>query len=169
MSEIKQNDIIDNLRSIDGNGTLLDILLEFEHMLDEQGMYAYENWKLGEVAHGPKLSRYWLNVVLMYPYLKMPNPTAALRLKNIGCDVKFKKATLKVPVTVKSQEDLDEKKKPKLKNHTVWLVDVWMPRKFVDEFTDEEMAVGNIKVDQEAVGNAEIQGLDDATNQQQDI
>ena len=31
------------------------------------------------------------------------------------------------------------------------------------------MAVGNIKVDQEAVGNAEIQGLDDATNQQQDI
>ncbi len=57
----------------------------------------------------------------------------------------------------------------KLKSDTVWLVDILMPRKFVDEFTDEEMAVGNIKVDQEAVGNAEIQGLDDATNQQQDI
>ena len=92
MSEIKQNDILDNLRGIDGNETLLDILLEFEHMLDEQGMYGYENWKLGEVAHGPKLSRYWLNVTLMYPYLKMPNPRAALRLENIGCDIKFKKA-----------------------------------------------------------------------------
>ena len=171
MSEIKQNDIIDNLRSIDGNGTLLDILLEFEHMLDEQGMYAYENWKLGEVAHGPKLSRYWLNVVLMYPYLKMPNPTAALRLKNIGCDVKFKKATLKVPVTVKSQEDLDEKKKPKLKNHTVWLVDVWMPRKFVDEFSDDKVKIGDDEVDMEELNSAYDSGLDDESNvnQQQDV
>ena len=168
MSEIKQNDIIDNLRSIDGNGTLLDILLEFEHMLDEQGMYAYENWKLGEVAHGPKLSRYWLNVVLMYPYLKMPNPTAAMRLKNIGCDVKFKKATLKVPVTVKSQEDLDEKKKPKLKNHTVWLVDIWMPRKFVDEaLTNRNIVDGDIN--QSELSNAYEAGLDDETNISQDV
>ena len=168
MSEIKQNDIIDNLRSIDGNGTLLDILLEFEHMLDEQGMYAYENWKLGEVAHGPKLSRYWLNVVLMYPYLKMHNPTAALRLKNIGCDVKFKKATLKVPVTVKSQEDLDEKKKPKLKNHTVWLVDVWMPRKFVDEaLTNRNVVDGDIN--QSELSNAYEAGLDDETSIGQDV
>ena len=116
MSEIKQTDIIDNLRGIDGNATLLDILLEFENMLDEQGMYAYENWKLGEVAQGPKLSRYWLNVTLLYPYLKMPNPKAALRLTNIGCDVKFKKATLKTPMTVKTQDDLDSNKKPKIKN-----------------------------------------------------
>ena len=103
MDDIKQNDIIDNLRNVDGNGTLLDILLEFEHMLEEQGMYGYENWKQGEVAQGPKLSRYWLNVTLMYPYLKMPNPKAKARLENIGCDVKFKKATLKTPRTVKKQ------------------------------------------------------------------
>ena len=167
MNEIMQNDVIDNLRSIDGNGTLLDILLEFEHMLDEQGMYGYENWKLGEVAHGPKLSRYWLNVVLMYPYLKMPNPRAALRLKNIGCDVKFKKGTLKVPVTVKSQEDLDAKKKPKLKNHTVWLVDVWMPRKFVDEaLTNRNVVDGDIN--QSELSKAYETGLDDETNIGQD-
>ena len=168
MNEIMQNDVIDNLRSIDGNGTLLDILLEFEHMLDEQGMYGYENWKLGEVAHGPKLSRYWLNVTLMYPYLKMPNPRAALRLENIGCDVKFKKATLKVPVTVKSQEDLDAKKKPKLKNHDVWLVDVWMPRKFVDEaLTNRNIVDGDIN--QSELSNAYEAGLDDETNIGQDV
>tara|TARA_B100001245_G_C22718501_1_gene349218 strand:- start:55 stop:561 length:507 start_codon:yes stop_codon:yes gene_type:complete len=168
MNEIMQNDVIDNLRSIDGNGTLLDILLEFEHMLDEQGMYGYENWKLGEVAHGPKLSRYWLNVTLMYPYLKMPNPRAALRLKNIGCDVNFKKATLKVPVTVKSQEDLDMKKKPKLKNHTVWLVDVWMPRKFVDEaLTNRNIVDGDIN--QSELSKAYEAGLDDETNIGQDV
>ena len=168
MNEIMQNDVIDNLRSIDGNGTLLDILLEFEHMLDEQGMYGYENWKLGEVAQGPKLSRYWLNVTLMYPYLKMPNPRAALRLENIGCDVKFKKGTLKVPVTVKSQEDLDAKKKPKLKNHDVWLVDIWMPRKFVDEaLTNRNIVDGDIN--QSELSNAYEAGLDDETNIGQDV
>ena len=33
MDDIKQNDIIGNLRNVDGNGTLLDILLEFETLI----------------------------------------------------------------------------------------------------------------------------------------
>ena len=167
MSEIKQTDIIDNLRGIDGNATLLDILLEFENMLDEQGMYAYENWKLGEVAQGPKLSRYWLNVTLLYPYLKMPNPKAGLRLQNIGCDVKFKKATLKVPRTVKKQEDLDTNKKPKVDSNDVWLVDIWMPRKFVDEaLTGRDVMDGDIN--QHELTKAYETGLDDETKIGQD-
>ena len=167
MSEIEQTSIIDNLRSIDKNGTLLDILLEFEHMLDEQGMYAYKNWKLGEVTQGPKLTRYWLNVTLMYPYLKMPNPRAALRLTNIGCEVNFKKAVLKIPVTPKSQEDLDANKKPKLKNHDVWLVDVWMPRKFVDEALQNKVQIDG-EIDSTDLSNAYEAGLDDETNIGQD-
>jgi hypothetical protein len=167
MDDIKQNDIIDNLRNVDGNGTLLDILLEFEHMLEEQGMYGYENWKQGEVAQGPKLSRYWLNVTLMYPYLKMPNPKAKARLENIGCDVKFKKATLKTPRTVKKQEDLDSNKKPKLDSEDVWLVDIWMPRKFVDEaLTGKDVVDGDIN--QSELSNAYETGLDDETKLGQD-
>ena len=167
MDDIKQNDIIDNLRNVDGNGTLLDILLEFEHMLEEQGMYGYENWKQGEVAQGPKLSRYWLNVTLMYPYLKMPNPKAKARLENIGCYVKFKKATLKTPRTVKKQEDLDSNKKPKLDSEDVWLVDIWMPRKFVDEaLTGKDVVDGDIN--QSELSNAYETGLDDETKLGQD-
>ena len=167
MSEIEHTSIIDNLRGIDKNGTLLDILLEFEHMLDEQGMYAYKNWKVGEVAHGPKLTRYWLNVTLMYPYLKMPNPKAALRLTNIGCDVKFKKGTLKVPRTVKKHDDLDINKKPKLDSHQVWLVDVWMPRKFVDTALQGKDEFGG-EVDTSELSDAYESGLDDETNIGQD-
>jgi hypothetical protein len=167
MSEMNQNDILNNLRSIDGNATLLDILLEFEHMLDEQGMYGYENWKEGEVAHGPKLSRYWLNVTLMYPYLKMPNPKAALRLKNIGCDVSFKKGKLKIPRTVTKHDDLDANKKPKIDTEEVWLVDVWMPRKFVDTALDgKEEFSGD--VDTAKLSDAYESGLDDETNIGQD-
>jgi hypothetical protein len=168
MDDIKQNDIIDNLRDIDGNGTLLDILLEFENMLEEQGMYGYENWKQGEVAQGPKLSRYWLNVTLMYPYLKMPNPKAKARLENVGCDVKFKKATLKTPRTVKSHEDLDINKKPKIDSNDIWLIDIWMPRKFVDEaLTGKDVVDGDIN--QSELSNAYEAGLDDETNIGQDV
>ena len=43
MSDMNHDDIVDNLRDIDKNGTLLDILLEFESVLDKQGLYAYKN------------------------------------------------------------------------------------------------------------------------------
>ena len=65
MSELENEDVLDNLRDIDANGTLLDMLLEFEHVFDKQGMYVYDNWKYGEVVKGPSLSRYWLYVQLM--------------------------------------------------------------------------------------------------------
>jgi|TARA_R110002167_G_scaffold16461_1_gene64326 hypothetical protein len=167
MSEIEHTSIIDNLRGIDKNGTLLDILLEFEHMLDEQGMYAYKNWKMGEVAQGPKLTRYWLNVTLLYPHLKMPDPKAALRLTNIGCEVNFKKSVLKVPVTPKSQEDLDKDNKPKVKSHKIWLVDVWMPRKFVDEALQNKVQIDG-EIDATELSSAYETGLDDETNIGQD-
>ena len=41
MSEVEHDKVIDNIRDIDKNGTLLDILLEFERVLDEVGLYAY--------------------------------------------------------------------------------------------------------------------------------
>ena len=50
MSDMIYDNIVGNLRDIDKNGTLLDILLEFEATLDKQGMYAYKNWKLGEIV-----------------------------------------------------------------------------------------------------------------------
>ena len=59
--------------------------------------------------------------------------------------------------------------KPKLKSHDVWLVDILMPRKFVDEFTDEQINMGDSQVDMEALNNAYNKGLDDETNQAQDI
>lgn len=164
MSDIDNDDILENLRSIDANGTLLDMLLEFEHVLDEQGLYGYKNWKLGEVSQGPSLSRYWMYVQLMYPYKKMPEPSGAKRLTSIGCEVEFNKGVLKVPVDVKSRDDLDEDGKPKIKSHKVWLIDVWMPRKFVDEFSDEKIKVGDDEIEVEEVNDAYDQGLDDETS-----
>ena len=170
MSDMQYNDIVDNLRDIDKNDTLLDILLEFESTLDKQGMYAYKNWKLGEVAEGPNLSRYWLHVKLMYPYKKMPDPKGALRLDAIGCEIKFNRGVLKTPITPQGPEDLDKEGQPKLKSNDIWLIDIWMPRKFVDEFSDDKIKIGDDEVDMEELNSAYDSGLDDESNvnQQQD-
>jgi len=85
-------------------------------------------------------------------------------LLEIGCEIEFKKGTLKVPVDVKSREDLDANHKPRLKKHKIWLVDVWMPRKFIDEFTDEKINVGGDTVDVDELNQAYDDGLDDETN-----
>jgi hypothetical protein len=97
----------------------------------------------------------------------MPDPKAALRLTNIGCEVNFKKSVLKVPVTPKSREDLDKDNKPKLKSHKIWLVDVWMPRKFVDEALQSKVQIDG-EVDATELSTAYEAGLDDETNIGQD-
>ena len=58
---------VENINRINGNKTLLDMLLEFEKVLDDTGIYAYKNWMAGEVVEGPILERHWFNVTLMYP------------------------------------------------------------------------------------------------------
>jgi hypothetical protein len=155
--------ILDNLRNINKNNTLLDVLLEFEKILEDQGLYAFKNWKTGEIISGPELSRYWIDVKLMYDYNNMPDPGAIPRLTDIGCKISFKKGNLKSPVTPKSYDDLDEYNKPKMQSHSVWIVSVKMPRKLVDDFKDEHIKLSNDSIDMEDLNKAYDQGLDDKT------
>lgn len=155
--------ILDNLRNINKNNTLLDMLMEFENVFETQGMYAFKNWKLGEVVAGPDLSRYWMEVTLMYPYAKMPDPRAIERLYSLGCEIDFKKGIMKEPITPKKPDDLDENNKPKVRKLKVWFVNVKMPRRLVDEFRDEQIKIDDTNIDMEDLNQAYDQGLDDET------
>jgi hypothetical protein len=99
----------------------------------------------------------------------MPDPKAGMRLTKLGCEVKFEKGILKKPILPKSPEDLDEEGNSKLKSHDIWLIHVLMPRKLVDDFKDEEVTVGDSSVSTEELNQAYDTGLDDETNQRQDI
>lgn len=164
MSELKHDDILDNLRDVNKNNTLLDILMEFEKILEDTGMYAYKNWDTGEIVEGPNLSRYWLHIKLMYPYMGMPDPKAGLRLEKIGCEVKFNKGVLKTPIVPKSPNDLGSDGLPKLNSDKIWTIDIWMPRKYIDEYTDEQIKVGSEEIDVSDLNDAYTSGLDDNTN-----
>ena len=126
-------DILDVIRNIDDlyeNNTSLAILKDFERVLDEMDMYVYENWDQGELAYGPQVDRHWITAAFMWPRDKMPNPTAAKRLMELGCRVKYEKSHIIEPRKIRTQEDIRPgTKKGKLDNHPVWIVEIQMPKK----------------------------------------
>ena len=164
----------DQIKKISETNTLLDMLLEFEKVLEDIDVYAYKNWQKGEVLEGPVLDRHHITVSLMYPYNDMPDPAGAKRLMGKDCLVKYKKDTLISPVKVKTFDDVtmeiradgSVKHRAKTKSEPVWVVNVKMPRRYVDEFaTDVVEADEDSYVDTEAV-NAEQQNQVEMNNQQ---
>jgi len=150
----------DQIKKISETNTLLDMLLEFEKILEDIDVYAYKNWTKGEVLEGPILDRHYITVKLMYPYKDMPDPMGAKRLMGKDCLVKYAKDTLITPVKVRTFDDVDMqinadgsvKHKAKTRSQPVWVVSVQMPRRYVDEFiTDVVEADEDSYVDTEAI------------------
>lgn len=164
----------DQIKKISETNTLLDMLLEFEKILEDIDVYAYKNWQKGEVLEGPILDRHYITVKLMYPHKDMPDPYGAKRLMGKDCLVKYHKDTLITPVKVKTFDDVEMqihadgsvKHKAKTQSQPVWVVEIKMPRRYVDEFaTDVVEADEDAYVDTEAV-NAEQQNQAEINNQQ---
>jgi hypothetical protein len=126
-------DILEVIRNIEGiyeNNTNLSVLKDFERVLDVLDMYAYENWYDGELAYGPQVDRHWITAGFMWPRDKMPNPTAAKRLTDLGCRVIYEKSNLVEPRKIESASDYRPgTKKGKLDRHPIWIVEIQMPKK----------------------------------------
>jgi hypothetical protein len=172
----KVNDVLALIRRVSGKTTALDMLLEFEKILDHVSIYAYKNWIMGELVEGPDMDRYWFKTTWMYPYKSMPDPEGSMRLVKYGCKVYFSK-----DVFIETQRVLDpsdtegdethQPKKAQEKRIPVWLVTIEMPRKFIDEayegileFEDEEVDIEDITAawDEEITGDQQEEADDDA-------
>lgn len=152
----------DSIKKISETNTLLDMLLEFEKVLDTVDVYAYKNWIKGEILEGPYLDRHWVGVKLMYPHKDMPDPDGARRLIARGGLVKYVQETLLTPVKVKTFDDVSidvtpdgrTRYKAKTKSEPVWVVEIKLPRRYVDEFaTDVIEADEDSYVDMESLNS----------------
>ena len=115
--------IVNNVKGIMTSDGTMSTLLDFERVLDEADLYAYQNWELGELVQGPDSGRYSVSCVFMWPYKLMPDPSGAKRLAAIGCNVSFKKSKIKVPIEIKNYDDFVQGTKyPKGIEKKVWLV-----------------------------------------------
>jgi len=122
-------DVIRNIQDLYENNSSLAVLKDFERVLDEMDMYVYENWEDGELAYGPKVDRHWITAGFMWPKDKMPNPTAAKRLTELGCKVLYQKSHLVEPRKIKTESDLRPgTKKGKLDRTPIWIVEIQMPK-----------------------------------------
>jgi hypothetical protein len=154
-------EIVENINGIMTSDSTIETILDFERVLDEADIYAYENWEYGELVDGPTINRYDVAATFMWPQKLMPDPRAGKRLISLGCGIKFKKTKIKVPITVKSPDDFEGGTHyPKLVDQRVWLINIVIPKDLLNDIRE-----GSIDIAEQSI---ELEDLDSAYEEDYD-
>ena len=154
-------EIVQNVKGIMTSDGTMSTLLDFERVLSEADIYAYKNWELGELVDGPIIRRYEVICTFMWPSGIMPDPRGAKRLLPLGCTVKFKKTTLKVPVEIKDPSDFKPGTHyPKLIDRKVWLVNIIMPKALMNDIREGSVDLAGQTIDLEDLDDAYAKDYD---------
>jgi hypothetical protein len=158
--------IVDNIKGIMTSDGSMSLLLDFERVLDEADLYAFENWISGELVQGPVNNRYTVKCVFMYPYKLMPNPMGVKRLLVLGCNVEFSKSTIKVPIEVKNYEDFVQGTRyPKMQEKKVWFVSIEIPKELMNDVKEGSIDLAEKSIDLNEIDDAYDDDLDKEQNQ----
>ncbi|CAB4130321.1 hypothetical protein UFOVP116_380 [uncultured Caudovirales phage] len=158
-------DIIQNVKEINMTESSLETVMNFERVIDELGLYAFMNWKKGELVQGPVFEKYFVSCTFMWPYRLMPDPAGGARLLNYDCEVTYKKDTLVLPRIVKSPDDFKAGTKvAKAQKHPIWLVTIVMPRNLIADIRKGSLDLENSTLDIEDLDDAYEKGLSDDAN-----
>lgn len=163
-------DIIKNVESIYNSNTSFQVLKDFERVIDELDIYVYANWKDGELAYGPKITRHWVECAFTWDADNMPDPMGGKRLVDYDCKVKYKKDFLIVPRKIEEPGDMRPgTKKGKLDRKPIWVVSIQMPKSLIADIYGgmqqqelEKQEVDDINpTDQEPQEADDLAGADD--------
>jgi hypothetical protein len=172
MSDLYIQDILDSIKQVSMSESSLQVLLDFERVLDDMNIYAFMNWADGELVSGPNITKYRVEATFCWPLKMMPDPSGAERLLQYGAKITYKKAWLIYPIKIKSEKDYRPRmKKPKLARTRVWLVSINLPNHLIKDITKGSAEIMDQMIDLEDLDNAYQEGLDttDAiTNDQTD-
>jgi hypothetical protein len=140
--------IIQNIKGIYDSTNLLEILTEFERVLENLDMYAFPNWRLGELAEGPISSRHWVSATFIWPTKLPPDPLFIDRMTSNGIDCKVRRSVMILP---KKVEDYDDFKPgtfyPKKSKHPIWVVEIYIPKYMMDNLESGYMDMASQDVD----------------------
>lgn len=151
------------INRLSDSDSLLSVMIKMEDFIDSLDIYVYKNWIDGEIVSGPHVTRYWTSFTLMYDYKNMPDPAGALRLMKHGALVKYKQAekedsSMKLDLSTQTIDSLmanqygtadqqgsvnqpPEYVRQPLPKKKVWLVEVFIPRKFIDDAFDMDIGI----------------------------
>jgi hypothetical protein len=154
-------EIVQNVKGIMTSDGTMSTLLDFERVLSEADIYAFKNWELGELVDGPIIRRYEVICTFMWPSGIMPDPRGAKRLLPLGCTVKFKKTSIKVPVEIKDPSDFKPGTHyPKLIDRKVWLVNIIMPKALMNDIREGSIDLAGQTIDLEDLDDAYAKDYD---------
>ena len=156
-------EIVNNIKGIMTSDGTMSTLIDFERVLDESDLYAFKNWKLGELVDGPVVKRYSVSATFMWPTRMMPDPRGAKRLLPLGCKVKFKKTKIEVPIEIREPDDYKPGTHyPKLITRNVWLVNITMPKQLMNDIREGSIDIAEQTIDLEDLDAAYAKDYDKA-------
>lgn len=158
-----------DIEKLEDSPHLLDLLIQMEDVLDSLDVYVFKNWIDGEIVEGPTVRRYWLDLTLKYPYKKMPDPRAGLRLLKHGIRIDFQQAHMDArgkPVEVEEGKAKD--KSEDNDGEKVWLIRISIPRRLMSEMNAGELDFYDDEVDMEDVEDAQDSGMNDESGYGED-
>ena len=163
-------DLLNNTKEIFMTDSAVSTLLDFERVLDELDLYAFANWKSGELVEGPIYEKYFVKCTFMWPYKKMPDPKGATRLSEYDCEVSYKQDFFEHPKKVKTPNDFQPGTKfPKMVKSPIWLVEIVMPRKLMQDIEQGALELEGGTVDMEDIDQAYETGADNEAQDQQGV
>lgn len=162
-------DLLDNTKEIFMTDSAVSTLLDFERVLDELDLYAFDNWKQGELVEGPIYQKYFVTCTFMWPYKKMPDPRGAARLGEYDCEITYKQDFFEHPGKIKSPNDFKPGTKvAKMVKSPIWLVEIVMPKQLMSDIQQGALELESGTIDMEDIDQAYETGADDDTVDQQD-
>lgn len=155
-------DAITTVKKIYMSDNSLNMLLDFERVLDNVDIYTFSNWEKGELVEGPVINKYFVRCMFMWPYRKMPDPKGAKRLLPYGAKVKYRKTSIQMPVEIKSPDDYRQgTNKAKLVPTKVWLVEILMPKNLMKDIKQGSKEIAGEEIDLSDISQAYEKGFED--------
>jgi hypothetical protein len=162
-------EIVQTIKGIYTSDGTMATILDWERVLDESDIYAFKNWKLGELVDGPVINKYSVTCTFMWPRKLMPDPRGAKRLIPLGCKTKFKKTTIKVPIKIEAPDDYSSGTHyPRLIDRQVWLVNITIPKKLMNDIREGSIDIAEQNIDLEDLDEAYAKDYDKADVKDQD-
>jgi len=160
--------IINNTKEIYMTDSSLNTLLDFERIIDELDVYAFDHWKQGELVAGPDYEKYFVTCTFMWPYKKMPDPRGGERLLEYDCVVKYRKDVLQYPIKVRNPSDFEPgTKMPRMARTPVWLVEITVPKKLMRDIQQGSVELESETIEAEDIDQSYEQDIDNQADQGQ--
>lgn len=164
---IDLKDIINNIKELQMTDSSLNILMDFERVLDGVDLYSFKNWKMGELVEGPINKKYFVTCTFMWPFKLMPDPRGAERLLNYDCKISYQKSTMSKDKEIENPDDYRPGTKfAKRIKIPIWLVEITIPKHFMTDISVGSIEIEGKDIDLSDIDEAYEDGEDDETKQQ---